>query len=196
MMWTITIAVLSPWHAGSGRGDGPLTDALSVRDASGLPFLPGKTLKGLMRDALSTLAALGHCSEASVHEIFGASQDSGIDGMKRFGGREGQIVLSDATLCPIEQLAQLRVWASQHPAEVEALFNQISSTALTEGRSVKEGSLRNIEFIRPITLYATLEGIDEPQANLIKQALPLVRGFGLRRNRGFGACELTMEVKA
>ncbi len=196
MICDLEISIFSPWHAGSGRGDGPLSDALSVRDASGLPYLPGKTLKGLLRDGLYSVESLGRCAEGITNSIFGASQHEGEDGMKRFGGVEGRVIISDATLCPPADLAPLRQWAVTHPAEVSALFTQISSTSLDQEMSVKEGSLRTIEFVRSVALYATIEGIDETDVEAIRIALPLIRGLGLRRSRGFGACRLKMEVRS
>lgn len=193
MSYQLTISVLSPWHAGSGRGDGPLSDALTIRDLCGLPFVPGKTLKGLIRDAVQSAEDLGHCPNGFTAQIFGDHAEEGVGGIKRFGATDGKVILSDATLSPRNNLKQLRSWAQSHPAELDTLFTNISSTALEEGRLVKTGSLRSIEFVRPVTLYASLEGVSAEEAALIKLALPLLRAFGLRRNRGFGACEVTME---
>ncbi len=39
------------WHAGTGRGGGEDADAVVAKDRYGLPYLPGRHLKGLLRDA-------------------------------------------------------------------------------------------------------------------------------------------------
>lgn len=45
----------SYWHCGSGLAAGAGVDALVVKDADGLPFVPGKTIKGLLREAMEEL---------------------------------------------------------------------------------------------------------------------------------------------
>ena len=46
---TYQIQFHSYWHCGSGLAAGAGVDALVVKDANGLPFVPGKTIKGLLR---------------------------------------------------------------------------------------------------------------------------------------------------
>ena len=36
----------SDWHCGSGLSSGSDIDSLVIKDEDGLPFVPGKTLKG------------------------------------------------------------------------------------------------------------------------------------------------------
>jgi CRISPR/Cas system CSM-associated protein Csm3 (group 7 of RAMP superfamily) len=48
-----TITFLSDWHAGSGLSSGAEADSIVIKDATNnLPYLPGKTIKGLVKDAL------------------------------------------------------------------------------------------------------------------------------------------------
>ena len=49
---TLKIQFFSPWHCGSGLSAGADTDALVIKNPQGLPFVPGKTIKGLVREAL------------------------------------------------------------------------------------------------------------------------------------------------
>lgn len=42
-----SIQFYTNWHCGSGQAAGADVDALVVKDAQGLPFVPGKTIKGL-----------------------------------------------------------------------------------------------------------------------------------------------------
>ena len=45
------IALFSYWAIGSGTGQGKGLDNILLKDDDNLPFIPGKTLKGLLRDA-------------------------------------------------------------------------------------------------------------------------------------------------
>ena len=55
---TYTIEFFSYWHCGSGLSAGADVDSLVIKDAKGMPFVPGKTIKGLIREAAETLTCL------------------------------------------------------------------------------------------------------------------------------------------
>ena len=42
---------LSPLHAGTGQGAGAIDLPVAREKATGLPYLPGSSLKGVLRDA-------------------------------------------------------------------------------------------------------------------------------------------------
>ena len=46
----------SDWHVGSGAGIPGHLDSQVLRDGNGLPFVPGKTLTGILRDAAEWVA--------------------------------------------------------------------------------------------------------------------------------------------
>ncbi|MEJ2682664.1 MAG: RAMP superfamily CRISPR-associated protein [Gammaproteobacteria bacterium] len=66
----LKITFLDYWHAGGSHGQGFHTQATVARDHDGLPYLPGRTLKGLLRDAVSQLifvkVASAQAASASV----------------------------------------------------------------------------------------------------------------------------------
>jgi CRISPR/Cas system CMR subunit Cmr4 (Cas7 group RAMP superfamily) len=53
------IEFFSEWHCGSGLAAGADVDALVVKDKDKLPFVPGKTIKGLIREAADVLTLFG-----------------------------------------------------------------------------------------------------------------------------------------
>ena len=62
------------WHCGSGLAAGADVDALVVKDQSGLPFVPGKTIKGLLREAVEEIRGFKGLECDSVFmETFGYS---------------------------------------------------------------------------------------------------------------------------
>lgn len=46
------VEMYSDWHCGSGLAAGASADAVVVKDESGLPYIPGRTLKGLLSEAI------------------------------------------------------------------------------------------------------------------------------------------------
>ncbi|KAF0208381.1 MAG: hypothetical protein FD171_864 [Actinobacteria bacterium] len=55
--FSLSIDMLSDWHIGSGAGRPGDVDRLVRRDADGLPYLPGKTLAGILRDGCELVAS-------------------------------------------------------------------------------------------------------------------------------------------
>ena len=48
MIYKVTF--LDYWHLSSGLTSGSKLDSTVVKDKDGLPFIPGKTIKGLLRE--------------------------------------------------------------------------------------------------------------------------------------------------
>lgn len=44
-----SIQIYTYWHCGSGLAAGADVDLLPVKNKKGLPYVPGKTIKGLVR---------------------------------------------------------------------------------------------------------------------------------------------------
>jgi CRISPR-associated protein Csx10 len=53
----VRVVPLSDWHVGTGRGRVGSVDATVRKDRDGLPFVPAKSLIGVLRDACETVAA-------------------------------------------------------------------------------------------------------------------------------------------
>ena len=63
-----TITFLSDWHAGSGLSSGAEADAVVIKEDKNLPYLPGKTIKGLVKDALKDI---GNINEETINLLMG-----------------------------------------------------------------------------------------------------------------------------
>lgn len=181
----IRLTPLDPWHAGSGEGRGATIDATPVRTPDGLPYLPGKSLRGVLRDALRQAEAAERVEAGTVERLFGSEPDAGWAS----GRREGVLRVSNAT-ADREVVAWL---ASQpdRPALAATLFRTLGSTAIDEERgTAARGTLRVVEVAHPLPLEADIHGPDEdawPRA--ISEALRWVRGIGAHRHRGLGRVE-------
>jgi CRISPR-associated protein Csx10 len=55
MPFTLTVTMTSDWHVGTGAGRGDI-DSVVQRDRDGLPYIPAKTLTGILRDACELVA--------------------------------------------------------------------------------------------------------------------------------------------
>jgi len=185
----LEIEILDYWHAGSGTGMGPLLDSRPVEDEHGLPYLPGRTLRGLVREGLTLAEENGHqqVPRDSVEKLFGKDPTGKDQGA---GGGDGLLHFTNAKL--EEKLVQWLAGRKDASKLAGTLFRAVAATAMEGDRGVvKDKSLRTNEFAVPVRLFARIypdETLvnDDSWKKAIKAALPLIRGLGSHRRRGYG----------
>lgn len=189
----ITLKMHGYWAVGSGKGGGYEVDNRIDRDADGLTYIPGKMLKGLVRDACLRLKAAGNSKYNFVNDIFGSSGNT--DGLARTSTENGKIFISDARLS--EGLRKALSKEENQKAK-DALTRNVYSTAIDEtSGTAKENSLRGYEVAVPMELTAHLECdcSDEVMAAIELAATKLVYAVGSHKSRGLGevSIEFTKE---
>lgn len=195
----MTVEVLDLWHAGSGRGQGRSLDAVVVVDPQGLPYLPGRQLKGLLRDAVNCLEHWGHAPAGTTTNLFGGETNAEAEDLRLRRSQPGRVHVSNATLTQAE-----RNWLASDTGrqQVPRLFVEVFSTAIDEHGVAKDQSLRGIQMVVPMTLHATLT-LDAPDAQqaaplwaVLRQAAQLVQHVGAHRSRGTGRARLSLKEAA
>ena len=171
------IEFYSNWHCGSGLAAGADVDALVVKDADGLPYVPGRTLKGLLREAAHAL----YGETDLTASIFGIS---GEEEVPECGDRTGQAFFGNAVL--VEKDAVLA------DGLVPYLFQTFASTAIDESGIAKDNSLRRIETVVPCTLAGSIRNVPDGGKELLEKAMQMVKRMGTGRNRGYGRCKITI----
>lgn len=173
---TYKIEMFAPWHCGSGLSAGADVDALVVKDKNGLPFIPGKTLKGLVREAVEDYCLFVHQdNQDAIIKTFGLGNDSEEL-------HHGTAFFSNATISPEER----DVIISENAQSF--LFDKVASTAIGEDGIAKKFSLRRMEVAVPCTLFAEITDVDEQMAKIIGKSMGLIKRLGQNRNRGLGRC--------
>ncbi len=205
MKRVLTIELHSYWHAGTGRGEGPGADALVARSPAGLPFLPGRTVKGLVRAALEQTLDLGMLpvTGEDLTRWFGSDPARGQEGEDRVGVLEaaryrtepGCLYFSSARIGP--EVEAWETWAgrAENGPTRDLLFRDLAATKVDDRGLAQDRTLRLIEVTVPLTLTSTIEGPEEqgwPAA--IAASLPLIRELGTGRNRGLGRASLRLEA--
>ncbi|KOR31459.1 hypothetical protein TI04_00710 [Achromatium sp. WMS2] len=191
----LKIEITSYWHSGTGRGRGSQVDAITHRNIHQLPSLPGRTIKGLLRDAVYRWEQFGGYANQQMTNA--PTITEGLFGP--FGGATwpGLLRLSDAQL----PLAEREALIGQQPL-IAGLYRNYFSTAIDHKSGVaQESSLRGMELVIPLTLYAQIELIPNAKYldlqphwyKLLSRALPLVQAVGSHRTRGLGRATLTLE---
>ena len=179
------------WAVGCGKGGGNEVDNRIDRDSDGLPYVPGKMIKGLIKDACARLNQAGNSEYSFVNDIFGSSEEN--EGYKRMSTKSGKIYISDARLSPALRSALLE---GNNVAARDNITRNIYSTAINdETGTAKKASLRGYEVAVPMELEATLEcDCDKTVFDSIKTATSkLVYAVGSHKSRGLG--EVVIEFK-
>ena len=172
----LTIEMHNYWHCGSGLAAGADMDALVIKDKDGLPYIPGKTIKGLIREAVDTLLQVDKQEVKEYDATFGyfADKDSRLCAASYF---------KNATLSEEEANQIIKSGLQRF------LYTSIANTAIdTETETAKEHSLRKIEVSMPCTLHCEILDVPESMADILIRSIGLIKNLGVNRNRGLGRC--------
>lgn len=204
MSYQLKIEIQSYWHPGTGRGQGSDVDALAHRNQDGIPCLPGKTVKGLLRDAVTRWQAFlpndGTDALPLVEQLFGKApvqEALNNDRPKPYMEGFGLLRVSDARL-EEKECVHLR----GNTELTAGLFRNLHATKINaDTGTAQEKSLRGIEVVVPLTLYAEIMEVPgaTPVKDWVKQlepALKLIRAVGAHRTRGLGRAVVTLEEKS
>lgn len=178
------------WHCGSGLAAGADADLLVIKDKDGLPYVPGKTIKGLIREAVDILY-----SEKKENDDYKAVFDNyttvfGISGDEENSSRS-ESFFKDAILSEAERKHIVFNELSRH------LYHTISGTAIEDDGTAKDNSLRKIQVCVPCELEGEILNVPNQQmAEAIINGLRYIKRLGAWRNRGLGRCTIaTTEQK-
>jgi len=174
------IEMLSDWHVGSGLDGGADADSLVLKDDNNLPYIPGKTVKGLLKDSLLDIADLEHQQDLSpiLDKLFGKVN-------KDKSTVAGKLFFSNALINTVEQEDIINNKLSCQ------LYKNIASTQIDDKGIAKKSSLRTMEVCIPVGLEGKIEGKEIDDA-MFEMAFKWTRQLGVNRNRGLGRCKFSI----
>ena len=189
----------SDWHVGSGAGVPRSVDRQVLRDEEGLPYVPGKTLTGILRDAAEWIADTRDALEKdkkwkkALTGLFGEQPES-------HGGTPGASAVGAKVGIGSAELSQgLRDYIRRALRESglnlgEALFTVRPGVKIDPetGRALDD-HLFSVERVRGCVLYAPVQcfrKLAEDEKKLLDDAVRAVRRLGGKRRRGGGRCRL------
>jgi len=196
MRYQLEVVLLSETTFSRGDGVAGLVDVETAHHPDGFPYIPARTLKGLLVEACADVLYSLKPSESSAlikaaEWLFG-----------RPGGdldAQGRLLLNHAELP-----SDLRQWGrSQWTAQeiLEGLTRVRRQTALDETGKPQNNSLRSIRvLLRELVFTSELNFAQTPEKlylDLLAVAAKGVKRAGLGRNRGRGRvdCQLMIDEK-
>jgi len=180
---TYKITFFSEWHCGSGLSSGSDLDTLVIKDKDGLPFIPGKTLKGLLKEAAEEILKIqGKESkqERFITELFGFFDEENIEVTRIH--TKGTAFFNNATLS-----AGLKSKLNKELSMF--LYRDMASTAIGNNGIAIDSSLRKMETTIPCELIAHIYGVDEKYIADLTQCMQWIKRLGQNRHRGLGRCQ-------
>jgi len=139
-----------------------------------MPFVPGKTIKGLLREAVEEIRTLPNNTDGK-DDAFGSFEDD-----------YKSVFFTNAELKEEERADIVANDAARY------LYSDLASTAILENGIAKKHSLRKMEVVVPCTLYGQILGVPEGQAAELEKAMDFVKRMGQNRNRGLGRCTISL----
>ena len=190
----IEIELLSDAAFSRGEGTAGVVDVEVEHDELGLPFLGGKTVRGLLRDSwLSMRHCFPDLTEAA-DRVFGPEADVDEQSILRIGD-----ALVDGETRKWIEAAQKRERSPLSPAAVLEAFTDMRRQTAEERftGAPAETTLRSMRVvIRGLKLQAPLCWLAKPtdaEIRCLVSALLATRHAGLARNRGWGYIRMSLD---
>lgn len=185
-----TIEFFNNWHCGSGLSAGADVDALVIKDRNELPYIPGKTIKGLVRHAIEEIIEFkGNVDlKDEVKLCFGEERMSLTERDHQSTAEpRGTTFFTNAILS--KELSGSII----ETKTTEFLYGSVSSTAINEYGVAKKNSLRKIQTTIPCELHGEILGVSDILMLDLQDALAYIKRLGVSRNRGLGRCKFTID---
>lgn len=190
----IQVELLSDAAFSRGEGTAGVVDLEVEHDELGLPFLGGKTIRGLLRDSWLSMRHYFPELARTAERIFGPEADFDERSILAIG----DAVVDRETRKWIDAAETRRNHPVSPAAVLEALTDirrQTSEERITGAPA--ETTLRSVRVvIRGLTLYAPLCWLADPDdkdVRCLSLALLATRHAGLARNRGRGHILMTLD---
>jgi CRISPR-associated protein Cmr4 len=157
------VHALSPLHAGIGQGSGVIDLPIAREKATGLPFLPGSSLKGTLRAHCSAQSNAQECKQVFGPETAEIQTDSNHASSAQFSDQR-------LLLLPIRSLAGTFAWVTS-PYVLRRLARDIEDAQI----SLPAASIPDIQTtgICAITADTSKIKIATPQAKVYLEGLEL-----------------------
>ena len=187
----LKIELISPFLPGSGSGNGASIDTDCTFDAYGFPILPGRRLKGCLRESAMRLCEMGLCREEDVIALFGNAEHEGclllgnaeLEGVAQYRRKIDKIR-------PNEQGKRLLLT----PNAIQSYYSVLSTrTAIDEATgTAKDHSLRTARVLKSGLTFLCAASFADSEETLLTNCAKGLRHMGTNRSRGLGEVRVTL----
>ncbi len=200
--FNLEIELCSAANPGSGEGWAGMIDSDVVYDEFGLPFIPARRVKGILREMAEEVINAYEMSGMNSSKSWNAETLDKLFG-KRGTAEAAEMSVRNAYLPEYESLRLWLEWAqleASHlatPENVITVFTTIRKQTKIEPKTgaAQDPSLRQIRVLKRGLKFCSrilLPSNDKYLIELFQEAVKVTRAFGGKRNRGLGKirCQL------
>lgn len=186
----IRIRFISDWQISSGLGNGPVADSVLIRDDNGIPYIPGRAVKGALREGAWRLGLCRNDLAKLVNYLWGTAST------ERISNVPGRLTAGSAYLPQDLENWLLGLDPVERSEFVSDMTILRAQTALDKNRQVVPKSLRSLECGIPgiyFTSHICVNASEIPADWLnvyLGAVCASVKSMGADRARGLGDCEL------
>lgn len=185
----IRMTLMSDTIFGNGMSVPGGEDISVLHDAQGFPYYRGSTFKGVFREMLVRYLEWNGAEDAKASEIvrklLGRNGDTEMDSDK--------LVFSDFCIPGNVRSRVLNEIGDDPDAVLDSFTHVRTFTAIDESGTVKKGSMRVARCVNKGIVFDGTIRCGDPQSEMVKEVLTLIKWIGTMRNRGFG--KIRIEVK-
>lgn len=186
----IWIELLSDLCVSTGESYNSYIDTDVVYDDYGMPYIPGKRIKGCIREAALELVEFGVASKEAYDRLFGDENSSTLFSLDNAYLIDYDKYIYDLKNCKDKELV--------YPSRVLGMYTYSrTQTAVGTNGAADEGSLRTIRVInKGLKFQATLNenvALSEEEKDLLTKSVGMVKHMGNSRTRGLGLVEMRLE---
>jgi len=193
-MMKINIETLSYTLIGSGEGSGLINVDL-IFDELGIPYIPSRRIKGILRNKALELTEILGISHTIVDNIFGKS------GFKESKLRIGNLYIKNYKDIKNELKALMENNNLKGLITKNKIINFFTilrkQTAIDENGVAKEHSLRTIRVLKPYIEFigeiVEFNHLTEKEKALLYLTVLIFKRIGTARNRGFGGIKCSID---
>ncbi len=175
-----TIKFYSYWHPGGKDGANPQIDNAVLKDKNNMPYIGGKTMKGLIRDGAEFV------KEHSKGNLINESFINNVFGIKDTDYQANKVAN------PENKFTSAVLKEEIQKKYAPLLYHTKERTALEADKQSKKHSLRTSEVVIPLELQGKIENFTDDESKL-KLVMKAVKKLGEKRFRGLGRCEITID---
>lgn len=187
--YKLIIKLLSETLPGSGEGLGANIDLDVVLDNLGIPYLPAKRIKGVLRDALQDTIEMLAQSSINFSNKNNSSEILGKAGQSN----SSNFYLSNLYLSEYHEAKEWLNFLKNQYSNIfskdvyENYFTEIRhQSTINDDGVTKDGSLRTFRVLRKGLTFEGIIEMAEEDVKIIALACANIRNIGMMRNRGFG----------
>ncbi|MHA1757477.1 MAG: RAMP superfamily CRISPR-associated protein, partial [Promethearchaeota archaeon] len=191
----LEIETLSYTLIGSGESSGIIDNDI-VFDDYGIPYIPARRVKGLLRESSREVCELLDLDKKIIHKIFGKT-----------GIQEAKIKINNLYIENYKNIInEMQIFQEKDIYKKFLTKNKILSyftkirqlTAIDEKGIAKEKSLRTIRLLKPKIIFSTelkLHNLTDYDIAFLFLSCKNLRRIGGMRNRGLGKIQCSLKCK-